>query len=115
MNIDLAVKITVVLIGVMLLVGCAFLHSTTTRTYSVLPGGTITNVTEKTVATAYTLWDANSTLAKFRNQSSPSGYGSNTFAPGTYMQNLNESSTSTNINELIGVVVGAAVKAAVGK
>jgi hypothetical protein len=103
------------ILSMVLFCGCAFLHSTTTRTYSVLPGGTITNVTEKTVATAYTLWDANSTLAKFRNQSSPSGFGSNTFAPGTYMQNLNESSTSTNINELIGVVVGAAVKAAVGK
>lgn len=106
-------KLTAATILSVCLCGCAFLHSTTTRTYSVLPGGTITNVIEKTAATAYTLWDANSTLAKFRNQSSPSGFGSNTFAPGTYMQNLNESSTSTNINDLIYSVVGAAVSAAI--
>jgi hypothetical protein len=106
----LAAVVTVALF----LCGCAFLHSKTTRTYSILPGGTITNVTEKTVATAYTLWDANSSLAKFRNQSSQSGYGSNTFAPGTYMSALNESATSTNINDLVGTIVGAAVKAAAG-
>ena len=99
-------------LSAVLLSGCAFLHSTTTRKYSVLPGGNITNVTEKTVATAYTLWDANSSLAKFRNQSSPSSYGSNNFAPGTYLSNVTMDSTSTNINALVGTIVSAAVEGA---
>ena len=101
------------MISLLALTGCAYLHSTTTRTLSVLPGGSITNVVEKTVATAYTLWDANSSLAKFKNQSSPSNYGSNTFAPGTYMVNVAESATSTNVNDLVASVVGAAVSAAI--
>jgi hypothetical protein len=95
------------------LCGCAFLHSKTTRSYSVVPGGQVTNVVETTVATAYTLWDAQSSLAKFRNQSSPSSYGTNTFAPGTSLSALEQSSSSTNINGLAGAVVGAAVQAAI--
>ncbi len=73
----------------------------------------MTNYVEKTHATAYTLWDANSQLTKFRNQSSPSRYGSNSFAPGTYLSGLNEASTSTNINQLAADITAAAVGAAV--
>lgn len=97
-------KLALITILSVFLCGCAFLKSKTTRTYSVMPGGAITNVCETTVATVYTLFDSKSSLTKFRNQSSQSGYGSNTFAPGTYLTGLTLESTSTNLNEIIGIV-----------
>ena len=100
-------------LAALLLTGCARLHSVTYRNYPVmLSNGVVTNGVERTELTISTLWDATSTLTRAKNQSGPSSYGSNTFAPGTYVANLDQSSTSTNINDIISAVVSAAVKAA---
>ena len=96
------------------LCGCARLHSVTYRNVPVLlANGVVTNSVEKTEATVSTLWDSNSSLNKFRNQSSPSSYGSNTFAPGTYMVDLAQASTSTNLNQLAADIAAAVVKAVI--
>lgn len=92
----------------LLLTGCAYLHSTTTR--STDKNGV---VTESTVATGYALFDANSSLMKFRNQSgnsSPTNY-----APGTFVAGLNEQASSSNVVAIINAlanVAGAASAAA---
>lgn len=96
----------IVFLPILALCGCAYLHSTTSRTTDAKTGVPI----EQTSVRVYTLWDATSQLTKFSNRS---GYTTNgSFGPGTYATGLNESSTSTNINELIGIIIGAAVKAA---
>lgn len=84
------------------LCGCAYLHSTTSST----PDGTV-----QTKVTSYTLFDSNAELTKFRNAGQLTQ--SNQWAPGTTIGGLNQSATSTNLDQLIGIVVGAAVKAAV--
>jgi len=90
------------LIAALALSGCAFLKSTTE---------TASDGTVKTRVTSYTLWDSDAQLAKFQNRGAMTR--SNEWAPGTSIGGLNQSSTSTNINDLLGTVVGAAVKAAV--
>jgi hypothetical protein len=91
----------------LLLSGCAYLHSTTTKTTD--PKTNITVV--KTSVRAYTLWDGQSALAKFTNRGET--VTSNEWSAGTYIGSLSQSSSSTNINELAGAVVGAAVSAAI--
>jgi len=81
--------------------GCAYLHSTTQSSTD----GTVT-----TRVTSYTIFDSNAELAKFRNAGQLTR--SNEWAPGTTIGSLNQSSSSTNLTEIIGAVVGAAVKAA---
>jgi hypothetical protein len=85
------------------LCGCAFLHS---KTNTDPKTGQVT-----TVVTAYTVFDSQSALAKFQNRGQLTS--SNEWAPGTSIGTLNQSATSTNLNEILGVVVGAAVKAAI--
>ena len=107
-------KQLLLVLSLTLIAGCARLHSVTYRNFPViLANGTVTNGIERTELTISTFWDATSELTKARNQSSQSGYGSNTFAPGTYVSNLSQSSTSTNINQLAEDIVAAAVSAAV--
>jgi hypothetical protein len=89
------------------LAGCAYLHSTTTKTTD--PKTNVTTV--KTSVRSYTLWDSQAALAKFNNRGET--VTSNEWAAGTYIGTLNQSSSSTNINELAGAVVGAAVSAAI--
>lgn len=85
--------------------GCAYLHSIT---YDPSTGK------RQTVATAYTLFDANNQLAKFKNTSNVTTNGQ--WGAGTTLSGLQEQSeTSTNLNSLIGTVVNAAVKGATGK
>jgi hypothetical protein len=96
------VKAALLVSGLLLLgSGCAFVHSRTRSTAD----GEVT-----TVVTSYTLWDGNAALAKFQNRGMVTR--SNEWAPGTSIGSLNQQTTSTNINDLIGTVVGAAVRAA---
>jgi hypothetical protein len=79
--------------------GCAYVHSVTYDP---------TNGKRQTSATAYTLFDANSQLAKFRNTSATTTNGQ--WGAGTSVTGLEQSSaTTTNFNELVGTVVQAAV------
>lgn len=87
----------------LLLCGCAFLHS---KTVSNPKTGEVT-----TTVTAYSLWDAQGNLTKFQNRGVTTS--SNEWAPGTSIAGLSQSAQSTNINDLIGTVVGAAVQGAV--
>lgn len=93
----------IILLLPMLISGCAFLHS---KTVTNPKTGEI-----KTTVSAYTLFDSQSALTKFQNRGVLTS--SNEWAPGTTIGSLNQSATSTNLNEILGVVVGAAVKAAV--
>jgi len=98
-------------LGVLLLLavwssGCAYVRSVTDKTTD---GKGITS--ERTVVRAYTLFDSQSQLTKFRNTTG--GPTSNAWVSGTSIGTLNESASSTNLNTLVGDVVGAAVGAAV--
>jgi hypothetical protein len=91
----------------LLLTGCAFCHSTT-KSYPT-PGNTNT-VTVVTKTTIYTLFDANSQLTKYNVRGTT--VQSNQWAQGTYIGQLGQNSTSTNLAVIIGEAVGIAVKAA---
>lgn len=93
------------MVAVLLLAGCAYMHSTTTRATDPKTGV----ITETTVATGYTMFDGNAQLAKFSNRS---GYvdGTNRLAPGTYVSGLQESSSSSNLVLILPGVAGAVVQ-----
>lgn len=61
----------------------------------------------------FTLWDSQSTLKKLHidTQAVTNQHGS--FSPGISIGELQQQSTSTNLNELLGVVVKGAVQGAV--
>lgn len=89
---------TVVLsIALTIITGCAVARSKTVRTDTVSTNGVPIH-TETTYLNCYTLFDATSTIGKISNRS---GYTTNgQFGPGTYVNNLNETSKSpidTNI------------------
>jgi hypothetical protein len=86
-------------------VGCAYMHSTTIRALDPTTG----IITETTQAKAYALFDANSSVMKFRNQSGYSGGTNGGFAPGTYMVGLNESSSTSNLVQIIQAVATGVV------
>ncbi len=87
------------------LCGCAYMHSATVRSLDPKTG----IVTETTTARAYALFDANSSIMKFRNQSGYSGGTNAGFSPGTYMAGVNESATSTNLATIIQAVATGVV------
>jgi hypothetical protein len=111
-------KRILVLLPTLLLCGCAYLNSTTKHKTSSYYEGTnlVTCTVETTHGRAFTLLDANSTLTKFRNQSSTSYNGTNTYAPGTFASGINENSNTTNaaatINALTGLLQAVGVSAA---
>lgn len=87
-----------------LLASCAFLHSKTE-----------TNPTTgeiETKVTAMTFFDSQSQLTKFQNRGVLTS--SNEWAPGTSIGSLNLEATSTNLNQILGIVVQKAVEGAVG-
>lgn len=72
-------------IALIAITGCAFVHSTT----KVTPNPANTNqLVSVTHVTAYALFDANSSMAKFANRA-----GTNN---GTFIGGLNESASGTN-------------------
>jgi hypothetical protein len=97
------------------LCGCAYMKSNThsvTR-YEILNGTNHVQVVEQdTHSRAFTLFDANSSLTKFRNGSSDSTLGTNTIAPGTYASGINESASATNVVAVANAL--AAIATAVG-
>lgn len=93
---------------VALIAGCTSLHSVTTRTTDPKTG----IVTEQTDAQVSTFMDGNANVTKFSNRS---GYvtATNTWAPGTYVANLNEQSSTSNLVLIIPSVAGAVVQGVV--
>lgn len=90
-------KRNLVLVAALALTGCAYISSSTTKS----SGGV--EQTEKTTMTAYALFDAGATFAKFKNAAG----GTN----GTVIGSVNESASSTNLAAIIealakGVVSG---------
>lgn len=83
--------------------GCSYLRSVTIKKTDA--GGI---VTEKTTVRAYSLWDGTANLTKFRNTTG--GNPSNHLAGGTYIGSLTETSSSTNIVSLLGVVAEGVAK-----
>lgn len=97
------------------LTGCAYVHSTTqTPEVAVVDGKPVIVGYQRTHMTGFTLFDANNALTKVHINSDTGKVGTNTFSPGISFGSVSEQSqTTTNFNDLIGTVVGAAVKAAV--
>lgn len=87
-----------------LLVSCAYLTSNTSTNPQT---GEIT-----TRVRAITLFDSQSALTKFQNRGVMTS--SNEWAPGTSIGSLNQEATSTNLNQILGIVVQKAVEGAVG-
>lgn len=85
-----------------LLCGCARLHSTTWDA---------TTGKRTSYVTVTTFYDSQSALTKFQNRASLTQ--SNEWAAGTSVGSLNQSATSTNLNDLVGTVVQAAVAGAI--
>ena|SRR6266516_416627 len=98
-------KLVSMLLCLLPLAGCAYMHSTTTRATDPRTG----IVTETTSARAYAFFDSNAALTKFINRSGYVG-GTNMYAPGTYVSGLNESATSTNLVGIISAVASGVVK-----
>lgn len=106
-------KLVLIAASLSVLNGCAYLNSTTRHQTTTYYRGTnvVVEVVETTHGRAWTLLDANSSLTKFRNQSSPSTNGTNTYAPGTFASGINESSSSTNLLNGVSQITAAAVSA----
>lgn len=88
---------------VVMFTGCAYLSSDTkTPIYTVLNGtNPPTLLYATTHARAVTLFDANSTLTKFRNSN---GGPTNTYTSGTIASGVNESSSSSNLVQILNAV-----------
>ena len=100
-------KTRILLSGLLLsLVGCAYVSSHTQKTIDTKTGLPV----EETRMRAYTVLDSQSALAKFRNTT---GSQSNAWGNGTYIGTLNESSSGSNVANIVEAVVGAAVRAAI--
>ncbi len=102
-------KRLVLLLPILILAGCAFVNSTTTRSTDPKTG----IATEKTRLTAYSLGDAHNTISKARNQSGYSGPTNNPYAPGTYFQGVAQDSNTTNVQNIVSAAVAGAVQGAV--
>lgn len=98
-----------VLLALVLLCGCAVLRSNTTK-YDASTG----EATDHTHVTVITFFDAHSDLTKFRNTTGQVGNGSNvwSYPAGTTIGGLNQEVTSTNLDQLIGIIVQSAVTGA---
>jgi hypothetical protein len=58
----------------------------------------------------FTIFDANSNLAKAANQSSMSGPTNSPYSPGTHLSGLNQTSSSTNLAAILGAMAEGVVK-----
>lgn len=98
--------------GLLLLPGCAMLHSDTER--ATTDPATGRPVIEKTHARAYTCFDANAALAKFRN-SPTAQIGTNGYVmpAGTSLSGLDQTSSSPNLD--LGTILGQAMRTFTGQ
>lgn len=97
------------LIALAVLPGCAYVGSRTAKSTDPKTG----IVTEVTRMRAYTLWDSQSSLTKFRNTTGQVGNGSNvwSYPSGTSLGSLAEQSTSnTNLANVLSAIAEGAVK-----
>ena len=99
-------RVLLILPLAMLLAGCAYLRSSTTKA----PDGS-----ENTIVRVVTFFDSQSQLTKFRNTTGQIGNGSNvwSYPPGSSIGSYDATSTSTNFNELLGLLMQSAVAGAV--
>lgn len=88
------------------LTGCAYLDSDTS-TPVFAPGTTNVIGFATTHARSTTFFDANASLAKFRNSN---GGPTNTYTAGTVATGINESSSASNVVAIINAAAGAAAK-----
>ena len=95
-------KIIIAVFSVCILTGCSFLHSKTSTNKQ----GVVT-----TTVTAYSLFDSTGNLTKFQNRGTLTS--SNEWAPGTTIGTLSQTSSSTNLNDIVGIIVSSAVSGAV--
>lgn len=84
--------------------GCAYLRSTTSTATDPKSG----IVTQRTTVRAYSVFDAQAQLTKFRNSN---GGPTNNFSAGTSVGTLNEQSSASN---LVAIIQAAAAAAAGG-
>jgi len=84
-------KTTILLLLTATLTGCAYLRSTTLTQTDPKTG----IITQKTVVRAYTLFDANAQLTRFRNSNGATN--TNTWPAGTTVGTINEQSSLSNI------------------
>lgn len=101
--------VSILLIPYLALTGCAYLTSRTEKTTD--PNTRI--VTEYTKVRCYTLFDGNAALTKFRNSAGGMSSNGMVFTSGTTIQGLTQEASGTNVNDLVGTVVSAAVQGAV--
>jgi hypothetical protein len=85
--------------------GCAYVRSTTTR------AGT----NETTTVRAFTIFDGQAQLAKFRNTTGGVGSNGFVFPPGTSIGSLNESSTSSNLPNVIESIAAGVARGLTSK
>jgi hypothetical protein len=106
-----AIKLMLFLMAAIpVITGCAYMKSNTHSLTSYTTNG-VQMVEQDTRSRAWTFFDANSSLSKFRNGSSNSTIGTNTIAPGTYASGINESSSSSNLLNGVSQITAAAVSA----
>lgn len=91
------------------LVGCAYLSSDTRTPIGVQANGTNppTMLYATTHARAVTMFDANSSLTKFRNSN---GGPTNTWTPGTVASGVNEQSSASNLVAILNAAAAIASK-----
>lgn len=95
-------------IPLILLTGCAYLSSDTrTPIGTVLIGTNTTYLYATTHARAVTLFDANSSLTKFRNSN---GGPTNAWSSGTVASGINEQSSASNFVAILNAAASIASK-----
>lgn len=97
-------KTKILILALVALTGCAYLRSTTETQTDPKTG----LVTSRTVVRAFTVFDAQAQLSKFRNST---GGPTNTFTMGTTVGSVNEQSSASNIVAIIEAAAAAAGRA----
>ncbi|HVM48370.1 MAG TPA: hypothetical protein VMU04_10100 [Candidatus Acidoferrum sp.] len=114
-----SVSVLTLFVLTLLLTGCAEMASRTSTqvvTFNLDPATGRTNsiVVDRgrTSMGGFAVLDANQALQKARNQSGYSHSGTNTFAPGSTLGGLNQSSTSTNLVQMFKILEAMAAAGA---
>lgn len=92
------------LLPLLLLCGCAYQSS---KLYDPATGNVVAR------SRTYTFWDSQSSLAKLHIDTVAVTNKNGTWSPGISISGLNQETSSTNLNELIGIVIQGAVTGAV--
>ena len=106
-------KQLIVILASTLLCGFAYVRSTTRSVTSFTTNG-VPVITQKTTVTGYAMLEANQSMMTLRNQSAESGSTNKTYAPGTYIGQLNETATNNGLTNVIKLLQAIAVLSATG-